>query len=217
VIFIALVGIYYLTLSIGSFLGIMFFGLVASVMCISFEMSPLSLFTISLVVFALAWVGQFIGHHIEGERPAFTEDLQFLLVSPAWLLDVLYKKPGWGFFTLLGILGGTWLSVNLLFALKATPDFSQSLARAKQYQVQIARDEWGVPHIIGKTDADTAFGLAYAHAEDDFLTIQQVLLAIRGKLASVEGVAAAPNDYYVQLTKIWDGMDEKFARLDPQL
>ena len=99
VVFICLAAIYYLSLSLGSFLGMMFFGLVASVLCISFEMSPVSLFAFSLVVFVLAWVGQFIGHHIEGERPAFTEDLQFLLVSPAWILDALYNLVHWGFRT----------------------------------------------------------------------------------------------------------------------
>ena len=217
VVFICLAVIYYLSLSLGSFLGMMFFGFLASVLCISFEMSPVSLFTFSLVVFVLAWAGQFIGHYIEGERPAFTEDLQFLLVSPAWLLDALYKKPRRGFLALLGILVGFYLSVNLLFSMDAKPDFLESLERAEQYEVQIVRDEWGVPHIIGKTDADTAYGLAYAHAEDDFLTIQQVFLAARGKLASVEGISAAPNDYYVHLTKIWDGMDEKFQQLDPKL
>ena len=59
--------------------------------------------------------------------------------------------------------------------------------------------------------------MAYAHAEDDFKTIEQVILAARGKLASVEGVKAAPNDYYVHLTKIWEGMDERFVKLDPEL
>jgi acyl-homoserine-lactone acylase len=62
------------------------------------------------------------------------------------------------------------------------------------YDVQILRDDWGVPHIFGVTDADVAYGLAYAHAEDDFLTIQQSLLAARGQLATVYGQEAAPND-----------------------
>jgi hypothetical protein len=42
---------------------------------------------------------------------------------------------------------------------------------AHAYNVQIVRDEYGVPHIKGKTDADASYGLAYAHAEDDFSTI----------------------------------------------
>ena len=43
--------------------------------------------------------------------------------------------------------------------------------------VEIVRDAFGVPHIFGKTDADVAYGLAWAHAEDDFKTIQQGYLA----------------------------------------
>ncbi len=72
------------------------------------------------------------------------------------------------------------------------------------YDVRILRDEWGVPHIFGARDVDVAYGLAYAHAEDDFLTIQQTALAARGKLATVYGIDAAANDYMVHLLRIWD-------------
>ena len=63
------------------------------------------------------------------------------------------------------------------------------------YDVTIYRDTWGVPHIFGITDADVAYGLAWAHSEDDFKTIQDILLAERGKLASVYVKSAAVNDY----------------------
>ena len=53
-------------------------------------------------------------------------------------------------------------------------NLSESLQGMPQYQVEIMRDTWGVPHIFGKTAADTAHGLAYAHAEDDFETIQEL-------------------------------------------
>lgn len=52
------------------------------------------LWAISLGVFAAAWAAQFIGHHIEGKKPSFLKDLQFLLVGPAWLLAKLLKKLG---------------------------------------------------------------------------------------------------------------------------
>ena len=55
------------------------------------------------------------------------------------------------------------------------------------YDVTIYRDIWGVPHIYGDTDADAAYGLAYAHSEDDFKTIQDVLMAARGISASIKG------------------------------
>ncbi|HJO08756.1 MAG TPA: penicillin acylase family protein, partial [Verrucomicrobiota bacterium] len=215
-IFIGLVSAYYLFLSIVSLLGMLYFGLAASVLCISIESSPLPLFSTSLTVFVLAWAAQFIGHCIEGKKPAFTEDVQFLLVSPAWLLNALYKKPALTLLTALLVGGGTFGLADRLFAMKPAVDFSSVLDQAAKYNVQIVRDEWGIPHILGKTDADTAHGLAYAHAEDDFATIQDVFLAVRGKLASEEGLAMAPNDYYVHLIQLWYGLDEKYATLDPE-
>jgi len=51
----------------------------------------------SLIIFVVAWIGQFIGHKIEGKKPSFLEDVQFLLVGPAWLLHFVYKKIGLGY------------------------------------------------------------------------------------------------------------------------
>ena len=45
-------------------------------------------------IFVVAWVGQFIGHKIEGKKPAFFQDLQFLLIGPAWVLNALYERVG---------------------------------------------------------------------------------------------------------------------------
>lgn len=45
-------------------------------------------------IFIGAWLGQFIGHKIEGKKPSFFQDLQFLLIGPAWLLHFIYKKAG---------------------------------------------------------------------------------------------------------------------------
>ncbi|MCV6604630.1 MAG: penicillin acylase family protein, partial [Porticoccaceae bacterium] len=75
---------------------------------------------------------------------------------------------------------------------------------AEQYDVRIIRDAYGVPHIYGDRDVDVAFGLAYAHAEDDFATMQDVLLATRGKLATLKGVAASKTDYLIQMMRVWD-------------
>ncbi len=49
---------------------------------------------VGLAVFVLAWAGQFWGHRIEGARPAFLDDLRFLLVGPAWLLAGLFRRVG---------------------------------------------------------------------------------------------------------------------------
>lgn len=47
-----------------------------------------------VVIFVMAWIGQFIGHNIEGKKPSFLKDLQFLLIGPAWLMSFIYKKLG---------------------------------------------------------------------------------------------------------------------------
>lgn len=47
-----------------------------------------------LSVFVLSWIGQFYGHKIEGKKPSFLKDLQFLLVGPIWLLHFILKKFG---------------------------------------------------------------------------------------------------------------------------
>ena len=51
-------------------------------------------FTVTAVVFALAWIGQFVGHMIEGRKPSFFEDVKFLLIGPAWLLGFVYRRVG---------------------------------------------------------------------------------------------------------------------------
>lgn len=54
--------------------------------------APWPLWAICVVVFALAWMAQFFGHHVEGKKPSFLKDLQFLLIGPAWLLAKLLRK-----------------------------------------------------------------------------------------------------------------------------
>lgn len=48
----------------------------------------------AIVVFVLAWIGQFVGHRIEGKKPSFFDDVKFLLVGPAWLLADVYRRVG---------------------------------------------------------------------------------------------------------------------------
>ncbi len=88
----------------------------------------------------------------------------------------------------------------------------QGLAAAgAKYHVSVLRDTWGVPHVFGKTDADAAYGLAWAHAEDDFPTIQRQLLGARGKLASVFGGEAAVSDYVVALLRVRETVEAKYT------
>ena len=61
------------------------------------------------------------------------------------------------------------------------PSLEQLMPPEGKYDVTIYRDEWGVPHIYGKRDIDVAYGLAYAQCEDDFKTVQEGQILIRGK------------------------------------
>ena len=56
--------------------------------------APWAVWQVCLGLFALAWIGQFIGHKIEGRKPSFFHDVVFLLIGPAWLLHFIYKKLG---------------------------------------------------------------------------------------------------------------------------
>jgi penicillin amidase/acyl-homoserine-lactone acylase len=91
------------------------------------------------------------------------------------------------------------------------------LARSNDYQVHIVRDHFGVPHVFGHTDADVAFGIGFAHSEDDFGTIQIAALATRGGLAASEGAKAAPGDYLVRLMRVWETVDAKYRTLPQDL
>jgi penicillin amidase/acyl-homoserine-lactone acylase len=67
-----------------------------------------------------------------------------------------------------------------------------------------------VPHISGPTDSDVAFGLAFAHCEDDFATIQGAALTARGQLAGVEGAKGAVTDYLVRLLKVHETVASQY-------
>jgi uncharacterized membrane protein YGL010W len=58
------------------------------------QLNVMPLWLCSLIVFVVAWIGQFIGHYIEGAKPSFFKDLQFLLVGPAWLMGFIFKRLG---------------------------------------------------------------------------------------------------------------------------
>ena len=72
-------------------------------------------------------------------------------------------------------------------------------AQVDPTQVTIARDTYGVPHLFAKTDAEVAYGLAWAHAEDDFKTIQLLILPTKGLLGRHLGKRGAAADYVVEL------------------
>lgn len=87
--------VYYLSLSVLLTLGMAIFGIVCLYgvhLLLRWNMLPVWL--VSILIFAVAWVFQFIGHHVEGKKPSFLKDVQFLLIGPAWLMHFIYKKIG---------------------------------------------------------------------------------------------------------------------------
>ncbi len=82
---------------------------------------------------------------------------------------------------------------------QASANFSPAAARAAAatYDARIFRDRFGVPHIYGKRNADVAFGLAYAHSEDDWKTIEEVVRSNRGTLAEITGPDGAKSDEFI--------------------
>ena len=119
-----------------------------------------------------------------------------------------------GAFALIAMLLGAAASLIVSDRLgqPAAPDPASLIAKAGGYHARIRRDTFGVPHISGPRDADVAFGLAFAHCEDDFVTIQQVALAVRGQLAATEGPKAAVTDYLVRLLRVWETVDAKYGK-----
>lgn len=76
--------------------------------------------------------------------------------------------------------------------------------------ITIVRDKWGVPHIYAKTDAEAAYGLAWANAEDDFGSIQETLLAVRKKLSEVKGKDGAKMDVLAHLIGLDEAVDNAY-------
>ncbi len=97
-ILIVLAWLFYLRLSVKISIGMVFISAISLSGIHQLEkfigLENWTLSFIYLGVFILAWIGQFIGHKIEGQKPSFFEDLQFLLIGPAWLLSFIYKKIG---------------------------------------------------------------------------------------------------------------------------
>ncbi len=84
-------------------------------------------------------------------------------------------------------------------------------------RVTIIRDDWGIPHIYGKTDADAVFGMIYAQAEDDFNRIEVNYLNAMGRLAEAEGEAAIWRDLRMKLFIDPVEMQKQFAASPPWL
>jgi uncharacterized membrane protein YGL010W len=86
---------FYLRLSARLSAGLLFFMAMCYAGIVALDlMAPWPVWKICAVVFVLAWIGQFIGHKIEGKKPSFFKDVVFLLIGPAWLMSMVYRKLG---------------------------------------------------------------------------------------------------------------------------
>ena len=98
--FVLLVGawIYYARLSMTMLIGfiviggLMLLGIMGLYGLAGYDAGTLALYAV--IIFVVAWIGQFIGHKIEGKKPSFLQDVQYLLIGPAWLLHFIFKKVG---------------------------------------------------------------------------------------------------------------------------
>ena len=96
-----------------------------------------------------------------------------------------------------------WIIAALTLVACARP--SAPIAPARDYHPSIVRDQYGVPTIHGRNEQEAAYGLAMAHAEDNFRTIQLVVLASRGRLGAFLGADGAKSDF------LWNLLDEELS------
>ncbi|MGB3586256.1 MAG: penicillin acylase family protein, partial [Tunicatimonas sp.] len=99
------------------------------------------------------------------------------------------------------LFNATLLLIGSLFGCRTTSQAPPELTRwqTQAENVTIHRDDFGVPHIYGKTDADAVFGLLYAQCEDDFSRVEQNYIWATGRLAEVDGESALYSDLRAKL------------------
>lgn len=91
---LAFVTVYYLLLSRTLWVGMFLFAVACVAACSAIEAAGLPLWAVCIGIFIAAWIGQFYGHNIEGKKPSFLKDLQFLMIGPAWLMSFIYQALG---------------------------------------------------------------------------------------------------------------------------
>src|SRR5512138_1675241 len=89
---LALGVLYYLRMSISLALGMLAFVILVTLASVALQSLAWPLLVVCLTLFVVAWIGQFVGHHVEGKRPSFFKDLQFLMIGPLWLMSFVFRK-----------------------------------------------------------------------------------------------------------------------------
>lgn len=96
VVLLAGAWLYYMRLSLAMLFGfliigtLMLWGISGLYAMAGYNAGTLALYAV--IIFVVAWIGQFIGHKIEGKKPSFLQDVQYLLIGPAWLMHFVFKK-----------------------------------------------------------------------------------------------------------------------------
>lgn len=86
--------LFYVRLSVPITIGMFIVSLLSLIIISLISETGVRVWLVMLIIFTVAWIGQFYGHKLEGKKPSFLKDLQFLLIGPAWILGFLYRKMG---------------------------------------------------------------------------------------------------------------------------
>ena len=105
--------------------------------------------------------------------------------------------------------------MNKIFYLLILTSIAHSQINSKN--IEIVRDQYGIPHIFAKTDAEVAYGLAWANAEDDFNTIQEAYLAGNAMLSKYIGLKGAPADFITQFIGSKEIINEKIGEISDDI
>src|SRR5688572_4486429 len=106
------------------------------------------------------------------------------------------------------------LALLCFLALASSPSAQSNDVARWQRQAQsvtIVRDDWGIPHVYGKTDADAVFGVVYAQAEDDFNRVETNFINAMGRLAEAEGESQIIRDLRMKLFITPDRLKAQYA------
>lgn len=127
------------------------------------------------------------------------------------MTDVMGRP--WAAFKFQGFHISQSIPMRLLLFLLLVPVLCTAQIDPKR--VTIARDSFGVPHIFAKTDPEVSYGLAWAHAEDDFRSIQMVALPAKGLMGRVLGMQGVSGDFAFALFRCREITEEKWQTLSP--
>ncbi len=104
----------------------------------------------------------------------------------------------------------------ILLTFSVFPQLLFSQTKIDPTKIDIVRDRFGVPHIFAKTDAEVAYGLAWAEAEDDFASMQEIMLPVKNLMGRVQGKKGVAGDYAFALFRCKEITEEKWNTLTPE-